>query len=161
MLHKKKIACASLLSLGILAGGSFVGNTTASAASTTTKVSQADTDYQDLKDFGIFNNFQKIDWNKEENIKKLSNSIVSNEYAYDSYEYAIYFPTLLKQFNIKPEIIDIFNTLSVQQKKNLLGATFVDGYKWWFDSGKIWGSNIKNVDFDNLSKGSYWKLGRY
>ncbi|MEW4237291.1 hypothetical protein Q0O06_30210, partial [Bacillus thuringiensis] len=33
MKNKKKIACASLLSLGILTGGSFVGNSSVSYAS--------------------------------------------------------------------------------------------------------------------------------
>ncbi|MEW4237161.1 hypothetical protein Q0N71_29030 [Bacillus thuringiensis] len=64
MLHKKKIACASLLSLGILAGGSFVGNSSALAAPT------------DKGDFQSIVNIKKeTEQNRIKNLKEFKNTI--------------------------------------------------------------------------------------
>ncbi|MFJ8116631.1 ADP-ribosyltransferase [Bacillus mycoides] len=89
MLFKKKIACASLLSLGILAGSSFVGNSTVLAGGGSSKIQNSQEQFQDVKNF----NRDLINGQKwlEDHLRPFYNSLSDYQknlldyYTYDGY----------------------------------------------------------------------------
>lgn len=123
MLFKKQIIGASLLSLGMLAGGSFVGNSSALAAGSNFKQVKTEKESQEfkiLKRGDVFEKINNTDWNMKENIAKLQDNL--KFYTSDVSDNTIMYidiKTLLRQFNIDPKILGIFDNLNEKEKYKL------------------------------------------